>query len=225
VRRDPGGIGLVDLSAAGGTRVLAVGDGAAPLAPTDIAVATENYPLTRRLYLYSASTPGQPGSANFARRFTDYVASAGGQAAVEAAGFVSLSVKTQQAAAPHDASQRFRSLVAGATQVSTTFRFQPGSALLDSRARGDIDRLVTYLRNRHSTGEQLILAGFADNTGAPATNQAVAQKRVDVVAAAITRAGFTAGHAEGFGADVPVADNATSEGREKNRRVEVYLSP
>jgi phosphate transport system substrate-binding protein len=224
VRGDPCGIGLVDLAAAGGARVVSVGDAAAPLAPTDIAVATEDYPLTRRLYLYNATTPGMPGSANFARRFNDYVASTGGQAVVEAAGFVSLSVKTQQAAAPRDASQRFRGLVAGATQVSTTFRFQPGSALLDSRASRDVDRLVAFLRTRHSTGDQLILAGFADNTGAPASNAAVAQKRVDVVAAALTRAGITAGHAEGFGADVPVADNATAEGREKNRRVEVYVT-
>jgi len=223
VSHDAGGIGLVDMGAIGGTRPLAIADAAAPLPLNDVTVATEDYPLTRRLYFYSA-TQGAGGN-NFSRRFTDYVASASGQAAVEAAGFVSLSVKTQQAAVPQDASQRFRSLVAGATRLSTTFRFQPGSTLLDSRAARDVDRLVAYLRARHSDGAQLILAGFADNIGAASVSEAVSQKRVEAVVAALSRAGVSPGKAMGFGADVPVADNATADGREKNRRVEAYLAP
>jgi phosphate transport system substrate-binding protein len=223
VSHDAGGIGLVDMGAAGGARTLAIADAAAPLPLNDVTVATEDYPLTRRLYFYSATATA--GGNNFSRRFTDYVASAAGQAAVEAAGFVSLSVKTQQAAVPQDASQRFRALVAGATRLSTTFRFQPGSTLLDSRAARDVDRLVAYLRSRHSDGAQLILAGFADNIGAASVSEAVSQKRVEAVVAALSRAGVSPGKAMGFGADVPVADNATADGREKNRRVEAYLAP
>jgi len=53
----------------------------------------------------------------------------------------------------------------------------------------------------------------------------VSQKRVEAVVAALSRAGVSPGKAMGFGADVPVADNATADGREKNRRVEAYLAP
>lgn len=224
VSRDPGGIGLVDLAAAGGTHVLKVGEANAAMAPTEVVVATEDYPLTRRLYLYTASID-TTGGKNVARRFTDYVASPGGQAAVEAAGFVSLSVKTQKEAVPQDASARFRALVAGATRLTTTFRFQPGSTLLDSRARHDIDRLAAFLRTRHSDGAQLILAGFADNTGTAEVSDEVSQKRAAAVAAALAKAGVTPGKVVSFGPEVPVADNATAEGREKNRRVEAYLAP
>jgi phosphate transport system substrate-binding protein len=37
------------------------------------------------------------------------------------------------------------------------------------------------------------------------------------------RQGITPVFVTGFGQDLPVADNSTPEGREKNRRVEIWL--
>jgi phosphate transport system substrate-binding protein len=68
-----------------------------------------------------------------------------------------------------------------------------------------------------------LLAGFADNQGDPAVNLEVSKKRVDAVAALFVRRGLTPGGAQGFGAELPVADNSTEAGRERNRRVEVYI--
>jgi phosphate transport system substrate-binding protein len=220
VAADRSAIGLVSLSHAGTARVLDVAaPGTAPAAPTDLAVSTEDYPLTRRVYFYNGSAAN-----NFVRRFTDYVASPAGQAAVEAAGFVPLTLKAAPVAVPVTASARLREVVAGATRVSVDFRFEPGSVKLDSRAVRDLDRLVTFLRTQHADGSRLILAGFADSSGDPAANQAVAQQRANALAAALVKFNIRAGRVEAFGADVPVADNATPEGRERNRRVEVYLA-
>jgi phosphate transport system substrate-binding protein len=220
VAADRSAIGLVSLSHAGTARVLDVGaPGAAPVEPTDLAVSTEDYPLTRRIYFYNGSAAN-----NFVHRFTDYVASPAGQAAVEAAGFVPLTLKAAPVTVPTTASARLREVVAGATRVSVDFRFQPDSVALDSRAVRDLDRLVAFLRSQHADGSRLILAGFADSSGDPAANQAVAQERANALAAALNKFNIKPGRVEAFGADVPVADNATPEGREKNRRVEVYLT-
>jgi phosphate transport system substrate-binding protein len=219
VAADHNAVGLVALANAGTARVVPVGEtGAAPVAPSDLAVSTEDYPLTRRLYFYTAS-----GNNNFVRRFSDYVASPAGQAAVEAAGFVPLTVKSAPVAVPATASDRYRELVSGATRVSIDFRFQPGSTELDSRGVRDLDRLVSFLRAQHAGGDRLILAGFADSHGTPSANLFVSQKRADAVVAALSAAGISPGHVATFGDDLPVADNATAEGRERNRRVEVYL--
>jgi phosphate transport system substrate-binding protein len=219
VAADRAAIGLVALGHAGAARVLEVASpGAAALAPTDLAVSTEDYPLTRRVYFYNGAV-----SNNFIHRFTDYVASPAGQSAVEAAGFVPLTLRAAPVTVPDTASNRFRQVVAGAARVSVDFRFQPGSVDLDSRAVRDLDRLVAFLRTQHADGSRLILAGFADSSGDPVANQSVAQQRANALAAALARLNIRPGRVEAFGADLPVADNATPEGRERNRRVEVYL--
>ncbi len=220
---DRAGVGLVSFNHAGTARVVPVGEtGAVPSLPTELAVSTEDYPLTRRLYLYAVGTGGN----NFVRRFTDYVASANGQAAVEAAGFVPLTVRKAVAPVATDtASTRLHQVIGNATRVSIDFRFQPGSTELDSRGARDVDRLVSFLKAQHVDGSRLILAGFADSHGSPAANQAVSQKRADTVVAALAKYSVAPGRVVNFGAELPVADNATPEGRERNRRVEVYLAP
>jgi phosphate transport system substrate-binding protein len=60
--------------------------------------------------------------------------------------------------------------------------------------------------------------------GSPAVNMAVSTRRTEAVAAALQAAGVTPAQAASFGAELPVADNATQAGRERNRRVEAYLS-
>lgn len=221
VANDKSAIGIVTLGGTGIAKVLAVSDGAAAVEPTDLSVSNESYPLTRRLYLYNAAKP----TNLFVRRFVDYVSSPTGQATVEAAGYVALTVKAEATAVPDAASDRFRQLVAGATRLSFDLRFQPGSMELDSRGLRDLDRFVTYVRTQRINPGRIILAGFADNSGAAATNMVVSQRRAEVVGAVLNRSGVAVGKMMPFGSELPVADNATPEGRERNRRVEIYLAP
>ncbi|CAN5561549.1 hypothetical protein BH11BAC2_BH11BAC2_03220 [soil metagenome] len=67
----------------------------------------------------------------------------------------------------------------------------------------------------------LSIDGHTDNTGDAANNLTLSQKRADAVKTYLTNKGVNAGRmtATGFGQTVPVADNKTSEGRAKNRRV------
>ena len=221
VASDRDSLGIVSLAAAGGAKVLPVADGSVPpVAPNEQTLASESYPFSQRLYLYGANT-----SNGFVRRFADYVASASGQAAVEAAGYISLAVRAEAAPVPDIASDRYKQLVQGATRMSVDFRFQPGSFDLDSRGYRDMDRVIAYLKAQRVNANKIVLAAFADNSGQPATNVAVSQRRAEVVASALAKGGFIPGKIASFGAELPIADNATAEGRERNRRVEVYLVP
>jgi phosphate transport system substrate-binding protein len=223
VAGDPHGVALVDLPSVGGARVVPLAEtGSTPVTPTNhVAVASEDYPLSYRLYLYTA--PRQ--DAGIAKRFVDFALSADGQRLAEQAGLVSATLKPAAAPAPATTTDKFRQFVAGAKRLAIDFRFNPNSSDLDLKGQRDIDRVTNYLLSNHFTGDHLILVGFADNQGDPATNVAVSKKRADALAAMFVARGLKPGKVAGFGGELPLADNGTEEGRQKNRRVEIYIVP
>ncbi len=87
----------------------------------------------------------------------------------------------------------------------------------------ELEKWVEYfLNNPQVTAE---IYGHADSTGSTSYNQRLSEKRaqaiIDYLAAkGVDPARFTA---KGFGETQPAAPNTTSEGRQKNRRVELHL--
>lgn len=68
------------------------------------------------------------------------------------------------------------------------------------------------------------IAGHTDNTGNAAANQTLSEKRANTVKQTlVARFGVDANRltAKGYGAEQPVADNGTEQGRAINRRVEI----
>jgi len=70
---------------------------------------------------------------------------------------------------------------------------------------------------------KLSIEGHTDNIGAAAANKALSRDRAASVMRAVIAQGIDGKRlgARGLGAEVPVADNRTEEGRAKNRRVEL----
>lgn len=70
---------------------------------------------------------------------------------------------------------------------------------------------------------KLSIEGHTDNSGAVAHNRSLSEDRARSVVAALTAKGINADRlqAAGFGADKPVADNGSEEGKARNRRVEL----
>jgi phosphate transport system substrate-binding protein len=222
IAADPTAIGYLSQAHVGTAMPVAIAAvGSDPALPTPLGIQTEDYPFTRRLYLYTASAPQNP----FVQRFAEFVQSDKGQAEVEAAGFVSLNVHQATPAVPAGASDQYRKLVDGATQLSMVFRFQPGANGLDNRGQRDMERLVEFLRQSRLPTGRLLLIGFADNTGAPTTNAEIARSRANQIAAMLAQHGIPGVLVQSFGAELPIADNATAEGRDRNRRVEVFIMP
>jgi len=74
---------------------------------------------------------------------------------------------------------------------------------------------------------RLSVEGHADEAGEPAENAKLSAQRAQKVCAALHSMGVGPNRlvAHGFGATLPLADNATSEGRAKNRRVQFLVIP
>ena len=70
------------------------------------------------------------------------------------------------------------------------------------------------------------IVGHTDNTGKADVNQKLSEKRANAVKAYLTKKGVAADRltAKGAGLEQPVADNNSSAGRAKNRRVEFKIS-
>ena len=75
----------------------------------------------------------------------------------------------------------------------------------------------------HYSGQNILLFGFADNTGTSQTNDALSKDRANAVAQQFGERGGNAAAVVGLGSQLPVASNETAESREKNRRVEIWL--
>jgi len=221
VAGDVSGIGFVGHTHIGDSRAVPIGaPGQQALLPNRFTIQTEDYPLSRRLYLYSISESSNPEVA----KFISFVTSKDGQSIVEKEKFVPLEIITQRSAPQKGSSSAYQSVIAGAERLSVNFRFNTGSNQLDNRALADLDRVTEYLISTSTKPSRLVFIGFADNVGDPSSNEILSKERANAVAAALKTRGITPGRITGFGAENPVATNATPEGRERNRRVEVWVT-
>ena len=118
----------------------------------------------------------------------------------------------------------YNSLISGAERLSLNFRFHQGSALLDNKARYDIKRLTAYMAKQDNRKRELILIGFSDsNEAIPMQSLGLSVQRADSIADVLLGLGVAPRKVRGYGPAVTVASNENSRGREKNRRVEVWL--
>jgi len=223
VAQDPNGIGFVGLPFVRSARAVPVSDqNTAPLLPSAFTVACEDYVFSRRLFLYIPANPPNPLTLRFIRFATSDV----GQEIVAREGFVNQIVKKEDpklAGPAGDLPPEYVRLTANAERLSVDFRFRTGSSQLDNKAVDDIDRVTTYLASPMARGKEFMLIGFADNIGNPQFNIGLSNERAKTVARQFSSRGVLAAVCTGFGSAVPVASNETDEGREKNRRVEVWL--
>ena len=221
VAADLTSIGFVGLPFIREAKALAVSEpGTTPFLPTRFTVATEDYLLSRRLYLYSTSTSrANPLTA----RFLEFVLSDEGQALVDKLGFVKQTPDLQRVTPPSGAPAEYVEVTKEASRLGLNLRFRPASTQLDNKALRDMDRIIEMLSRPAAHGKSLLLLGFTDSSGAPRVNQKLSNERAQIVAREFALRGFNATNVIGFGSVLPVAANATDGGRDKNRRVEVWI--
>jgi OmpA-OmpF porin, OOP family len=88
----------------------------------------------------------------------------------------------------------------------------------DQQVIEEIDKLLAK-----SPALKISVDGYTDNVGDETHNQQLSKQRAEAVVAALVAKGIDQARlqAQGFGASQPIADNASEEGRSKNRRVEL----
>lgn len=96
--------------------------------------------------------------------------------------------------------------------------FETDKATLTPASTQALNTIVTLLKMQSFT--QLQIEGHTDNTGTEKRNAQLSEERAKTVFAYLVSGGIDPKKltAKGFGATRPVADNATAQGRAKNRR-------
>jgi OOP family OmpA-OmpF porin len=107
-----------------------------------------------------------------------------------------------------------------------SIQFGAGSADIVPESKGVIAAIADVLRG--CPGADFEIGGHTDSQGSPEANQRLSDTRAQAVLAALRAEDLPMVRltARGFGADAPVADNASEAGRATNRRIEfTLLSP
>ncbi|MEO7673261.1 MAG: OmpA family protein [Pyrinomonadaceae bacterium] len=110
-------------------------------------------------------------------------------------------------------------------QSTATVNFRLNSAILSPEGKASLDEVATAAMTMK--GYVIEVTGFASADGSTTKNKALSQRRAQAVIDYMVETHNVPlrriGQSYGFGELQAVADNATREGREQNRRVEVKL--
>jgi OOP family OmpA-OmpF porin len=101
--------------------------------------------------------------------------------------------------------------------------FDFDKSVLKAEGKAKLDDLVAKIKAINL--EVIIAVGHTDSVGTDAYNQKLSVRRADAVKAYLVTKGIEKNrvYTEGKGETQPVADNKTTEGRSKNRRVEIEV--
>lgn len=221
VSQDPNGIGFVGLAYIRNSQALAISEGSAlALYPDEFNVATEDYILSRRLFLY---VPENNRHA-LAKSFVEFSGSRKGQEIAAKVGFVSQQVIAYDKPPVINAPEEFKKFTINAKRLSLNIRFRKGMTILDNKALHDVERLIGYMKQPENQQKRLMLFGFADaDEVIPYMSLSLSIERADRVSDVLQRFHLNPVRVRGYGQELPVSSNKTLQGRIRNRRVEVWV--
>ncbi|MFB9149043.1 substrate-binding domain-containing protein [Roseovarius ramblicola] len=204
-------------------------------------VKTEDYPLTAPLLLYLPARR----FPRLIRDFISYIDDPSAQLVIRRAGFVDqapeeIGIARQGdrfanaiAMAGDETSldelKRMVGLLAPLRRLTTSFRFEAGSARLDVQSRSNVERLADALQLGLFDNRRLVFVGFSDSKGPATANRDIARRRAQAVRDAVVAMAKTARldrvdiAVDAFGEAMPMACDDTAWGRRVNRRVEVWV--
>ncbi len=201
---DPHAVGFVSLSnPAGKLLALRPDPDGPPVHASQREVISGSYPLYRDIYLYTAGPPqGQ------AAEFLHWVASPAGQEVVDEARYVPLFLRPERMDEPRP--------------LRETVHFDVGSSVPNQRSQARLKLLSDELRERAGDQRHVILEGYTDPTEEHATSLSRARARAvqELLQENLPGLFF---EIIPRGAQNPLAPNTTPYGRQRNRRVQVYL--
>jgi outer membrane protein OmpA-like peptidoglycan-associated protein len=109
--------------------------------------------------------------------------------------------------------------------LPTGILFATGKTELLPASTTQLDQVVAALEK---VGERdVVVEGYTDSVGGEEANQSLSQRRAEAVRSYLVAHGLPPVRvsARGMGPARPLGDNATVEGRAKNRRVEIVIHP
>lgn len=112
----------------------------------------------------------------------------------------------------------------GELKITDRVEFETNSAEIDKRSHEILDAVAEVL-TEHPEIELVDIEGHTDDRGYPPSNRKLSQKRAESVKKYLMKKGIWGERmlTSGRGPDVPIASNATEEGRATNRRVQFHI--
>lgn len=116
----------------------------------------------------------------------------------------------------------------GLEAIKVTFEsgilFPTNGITLSSASKAALTEFASKMTDLQETNIQIY--GHTDNTGTAAVNERISTQRAQAVETFLTGQGIAKSRIEsqGMSYNMPVADNATAEGRAQNRRVEIFIT-
>jgi outer membrane protein OmpA-like peptidoglycan-associated protein len=103
--------------------------------------------------------------------------------------------------------------------------FEANSNTIGSAAEDMLARLASYFDEHQEVS--ILIVGHTDRTGVAEYNSALSLRRAWSVYNRLATAGIASSRMvyEGRGGSEPAGDNATEEGRTRNRRIELFIVP
>ena len=116
----------------------------------------------------------------------------------------------------------------GLQAIKVTFNsgilFDTNKSDLKAASKSELNEFANKMSDMQDT--DITIYGHTDSSGNVSINQPLSEKRAQSVANYLKNCGIASSRmtVEGMSSSMPVADNATKEGRAQNRRVEIYIS-
>ncbi len=110
------------------------------------------------------------------------------------------------------------------TKLKSDILFDTGKSDLKPTAQSNLKQMAEIMKKYPEN--VLTIKGYTDSTGSAATNNTLSKKRADAVKSELAGAGLPGDTIStvGEGANSPIGDNKTADGRKQNRRVEVEVT-
>ncbi len=241
IASDPSAITVTSAALAEGLKKLPIRQVCGPLSvPTEFAIKAEEYPLARRVFMYTS----EQELSQSVKELLSYAGSSEAQATFSDAGFFGQTVENvpmslqgsrlasailqTENADDYALTQSLMERLTMADRLSTTFRFETGSTDIDNKSRRDAVRIAEYLMRPENADRDIMLVGFTDSVGRDDLNNMLSLQQAVKISEAIVAA--SSGQISedrisisSYGSVAPVGCNDTAEGRNINRRVEVWL--
>lgn len=110
------------------------------------------------------------------------------------------------------------------TKLKSDILFDTGKADLKEQAKANLQQMAEIMKKYPEN--ILTIKGYTDSSGSAKTNEALSLQRASAVKSQLLANGIAAEavSAVGMGPSNPVGNNATTEGRQQNRRVEIEVT-